>query len=162
MERAKTSGRSDDTEEVIRKRLSVFAEESRPVVDLYRQFGRVREVDGMRDVSQVWQDTRKAMLPQVSFVIGPKGSGKSALGAALAKRTNMSLLCFDEFVTHHGLQNEEEETVVLALIKHLSMEVMPRVLIEDFPQTAFQAKFFIRNCVQPKDVFMLNCSKDIS
>jgi len=36
MERAKTSGRLDDTEEVITKRLQVYAEESRPVVDLYR------------------------------------------------------------------------------------------------------------------------------
>jgi adenylate kinase len=36
MERAKTSGRADDTEDVIRRRLQVYAEESKPVVELYR------------------------------------------------------------------------------------------------------------------------------
>ena len=63
MERAKTSGRSDDTEDVIRNRLKVYSEESKPVVELYRQFNRVREIDAGCDVSEVWNATRKAMLP---------------------------------------------------------------------------------------------------
>jgi adenylate kinase len=58
MERAKTSGRADDTEDVIRRRLQVYAEESKPVIDLYRQFSRVREVDAGRDVTDVGNDTR--------------------------------------------------------------------------------------------------------
>jgi adenylate kinase family enzyme len=98
MERAKTSGRVDDTEEVIRRRLQVYAEESRPVVELYRQFGRVREVDGGKDVSDVWADTRKAMLPQVSFMIGPHASGKSTLGKALCERSNSVQLNFNQFL----------------------------------------------------------------
>lgn len=147
MERAKTSGRADDTEEVIRNRLQVYAEESKPVVELYRQFGRVREVDGGRDVSEVWADTRAAMLPQVSFIIGPQASGKSSLGAALCERTNMCHLNFNSFVQARGLADCSEEQVVSELISHLAGEVMPRVLIEDFPQTEFQAKYFMRNCV---------------
>ena len=49
MERAKTSGRSDDTEEIITKRLQTYNEQSKPVVDLYKSFGKVREVDGAGD-----------------------------------------------------------------------------------------------------------------
>jgi len=49
MERAKTSGRSDDTEEIITKRLQTYNEQSKPVVDLYKKFGKVREVDGAGD-----------------------------------------------------------------------------------------------------------------
>lgn len=37
----------------------------------------------------------------------------------------------------------------------------PRVLLEDFPQSEFQAKFFIKNCVAPSRVFALECSKDV-
>ena len=48
-----------------------------------------------------------------------------------------------------------------ALIHHLSMEISPRILIEDFPQTEFQAKYFMRNCCSPKNVFLLQCSKDV-
>jgi adenylate kinase family enzyme len=70
MERAKTSGRIDDTEEIITQRLRTYNEQSRPVVELYKKFGKVREVDGAGDVLEVWKMTRKAMLPQVSFIIG--------------------------------------------------------------------------------------------
>jgi hypothetical protein len=34
-------------------------------------------------------------------------------------------------------------------------------LIENFPQSELQAKFFIKNAVEPSKVFVLNCSKDI-
>lgn len=45
-----------------------------------------------------------------------------------------------------NLGNADEEQVVCALIKRLSLEICPRVMVEDFPQTEFQAKFFIKNC----------------
>jgi adenylate kinase family enzyme len=35
------------------------------------------------------------------------------------------------------------------------------VLLEDFPQSEFQAKFFTKNCVSPSRVFALECSKDL-
>ena len=34
-----------------------------PVVDLYRKFGKVREVNGEFDELTVYEATRKAMLP---------------------------------------------------------------------------------------------------
>jgi hypothetical protein len=55
---------------------------------MYKQFGKVREVDGAGDTVQVWNATRQAMLPQVSFLIGTIGSGKSTLGRMLCERTN--------------------------------------------------------------------------
>jgi adenylate kinase family enzyme len=70
LERAKTSGRADDTEEIIQKRLQTYNEQSIAVVDLYEKFGKVRSVDGSGDPLQVWKLTRQAMLPQVSFLIG--------------------------------------------------------------------------------------------
>ncbi len=49
LERAKTSGRADDTEEIIQKRLQTYNEQSIAVVDLYEKFGKVRSVDGSGD-----------------------------------------------------------------------------------------------------------------
>lgn len=162
LERAKGSNRSDDREDVIRNRLQVYSSESKPVVELYRKFGRVREVDGGRDLAEVWADTRKAMLPQVSFMIGPNASGKSCLSKRLCERTNMIQIRFCQWLKDEGLADEtDEELIVMQLIKRLSCEVAPRVLLVDFPQTEFQAKFFMRNCCEPKDVFMLQCSKDV-
>lgn len=36
------------------------------------------------------------------------------------------------------------------------------MILEDFPQNEFQAKFFLRNCTPPCNVFFLSCSIDVS
>ncbi|MBP3223329.1 MAG: adenylate kinase [Actinomycetaceae bacterium] len=53
LERAKIQGRSDDTEDVIRRRLDVYHETTRPIVDVYRERGLLRQVDGVGTVEEV-------------------------------------------------------------------------------------------------------------
>ncbi|WP_129656419.1 adenylate kinase [Rothia halotolerans] len=51
--RAAQEGRSDDTEDVIRHRLDVYASETAPIVDLYAERGLVTEVDGLGSIDEV-------------------------------------------------------------------------------------------------------------
>jgi adenylate kinase family enzyme len=95
------------------------------------------------------------------MILGPKASGKSKIAENLAERTNMTHINFDDFVKENEFSQEDDETVTMALIKKLSTELKPRVILENFPQNEFQAKFFIRNCKQPSNVFSLDCSKDV-
>jgi adenylate kinase len=53
--RAETEGRSDDTEDVIRRRQEVYAEQTEPLIDVYRKRGLLVEVDGMGEVDEVTQ-----------------------------------------------------------------------------------------------------------
>ncbi len=53
LQRAETDGRSDDTEDVIRRRQEVYAEQTAPLIELYRQRGLLVEVDGMGEVGDV-------------------------------------------------------------------------------------------------------------
>jgi adenylate kinase len=53
LNRAKEQGRADDTEEVIRRRLEVYGEQTAPLVDLYLQQGVLVKVDGMGGVDEV-------------------------------------------------------------------------------------------------------------
>jgi adenylate kinase len=53
LQRAVEQGRSDDTEEVIRTRLGVYAEQTAPIVDVYRARGLVVEVDGLGEIDEV-------------------------------------------------------------------------------------------------------------
>jgi len=53
LQRAHTDGRADDTEEVIRRRQEVYAEQTAPLIDTYRQRGILREVDGMGEVEEI-------------------------------------------------------------------------------------------------------------
>jgi adenylate kinase len=51
--RAETDGRSDDTEDVIRRRQEVYAEQTEPLIDVYRDRNLLIEVDGMGEVDDV-------------------------------------------------------------------------------------------------------------
>lgn len=51
--RAQTSGRSDDTEDVIRRRLEVYVEQTAPLTAVYRDRGLLVQVDGMGEISEV-------------------------------------------------------------------------------------------------------------
>jgi adenylate kinase len=53
--RAEVEGRADDTEDVIRRRQEVFAEETEPLIGIYRDRGILIEADGMGEVAEVTQ-----------------------------------------------------------------------------------------------------------
>lgn len=53
--RAVEQGRADDTEAVIRNRLAVYAQETEPIVSIYRERGALVEVDGVGSVEAVAQ-----------------------------------------------------------------------------------------------------------
>lgn len=51
--RAQVEGRADDTEEVIRHRQEVYAEQTAPLIELYRTRGVLVTVDGLGEVDDV-------------------------------------------------------------------------------------------------------------
>jgi adenylate kinase len=61
LERAKVEGRADDTEEVIRVRQEIYAEQTEPLIDVYRDRGILIEVDGMGEVDEVTSRVDEAL-----------------------------------------------------------------------------------------------------
>ena len=53
LNRAAEQGRSDDTEEVIRRRLEVYSEQTAPLTSLYESRGVLVNVDGLGAVNEV-------------------------------------------------------------------------------------------------------------
>lgn len=53
LERARLQGRADDTEEVIRRRMEVYAEQTAPLTALYGDRGLLVQVDGMGAIDDV-------------------------------------------------------------------------------------------------------------
>ena len=154
--------REDDNAETLRNRLKAFQECSSPVVDLYEKFGKVRRIDASEGINSVYEATKKAILPQIFFMIGSAKAGKSTLSNALAERTNMSVLDFPSFQRQNNLVGKSDEDQVTELIKHLVQQSAARVLIKEFPQNEGQSKYFVKNCVTPTNVFYIRCSKDDS
>ena len=53
LQRAEVEGRTDDTEEVIRRRQEVYGEQTEPLIEVYRRRGIVHEINGMGAVDDV-------------------------------------------------------------------------------------------------------------
>jgi len=53
LHRAQVEGRTDDTEEVVRRRQEVYGEQTEPLIGVYRRRGIVHEIDGMGAVEEV-------------------------------------------------------------------------------------------------------------
>ena len=66
LQRAEVEGRADDTEDVIRRRQEVYAEQTEPLIEVYRDRGILVEVDGMGEVDQVTKRIFEALdvVPQ--------------------------------------------------------------------------------------------------
>ena len=77
-------------------------------MELYKKFSKVHFIDANRGVNEVYADTKKAMMPKVFFNIGPKCSGKTTLGTALAERTNMTMLNFNDFLKDNNLNGKDD------------------------------------------------------
>ena len=78
LQRAQTDGRADDTEDVIRRRQEVYAEQTEPLIGVYRERGILVEVDGMGEVDDVTTAhlRRPRRRPaELTVGTGPWGSG---------------------------------------------------------------------------------------
>jgi adenylate kinase len=64
LERARTGGRTDDTEQVIRHRQEVYAEQTAPLLTLYSDRGLVVDVDGHGTVDEVSERIWDALAKQ--------------------------------------------------------------------------------------------------
>lgn len=54
LKRAETSNRSDDNADTIKKRVQNYFDQSLPVVDYYKKFGKVRRIDATLDIGEVY------------------------------------------------------------------------------------------------------------
>ncbi|MBJ7575933.1 adenylate kinase [Luteimonas sp. MC1828] len=61
--RAQAEGRSDDNPESVRKRLTVYDEQTAPVIEFYRQHGQLTVVDGVGGLDDVFNRILEAIAP---------------------------------------------------------------------------------------------------
>ena len=96
--RGETSGRTDDTEEVIRYRLVEYDNKTRPVLQFYKERGIYIPVNGQQNIEKVSKDIddivqeelHKSLFNIVLF--GYPGSGRGSQGRALAKKYGLEFV----------------------------------------------------------------------
>ena len=60
-ERARLEGRDDDKPETVQKRLAVYEESTKPLIDYYCNSGLYKAIDGLQDVDAVFADIVAAL-----------------------------------------------------------------------------------------------------
>ncbi|NOZ34868.1 MAG: adenylate kinase [Chlorobi bacterium] len=109
LNRAKTSGRSDDNKTVIRNRLKEYHDKTLPVLNFYKEKGNYIAVNGMQTIPKVTEDIDKVINDLLSkkllniVMFGHPGSGRGSLGKALAEKYKL------EFVATGEMLEEEIE-----------------------------------------------------
>jgi adenylate kinase len=63
--RAKAEGRADDTPDVVSNRLAVYEEQTAPVIDYYRNHGKLAHLDGVGSLDEVFNRILGAIDPFV-------------------------------------------------------------------------------------------------
>ena len=105
MKRAQTSGRADDNEVTIQKRVDTYFAQTLPVVDYYKQFGKVHHIDATGTIDQVYAQTKEAILPQCMLLMGPEAGGKTTIGRDLVKNKNIKWMDYAKFIEDNALED---------------------------------------------------------
>ena len=136
MKRAETSGRADDNLDVIKNRVQVYFDESVPVVNYYKQFGKVRHIDASGTIAEIYSQARESALPECFFMLGPKACGKTTVSRRVAERTNMQHVDFVKYLIDNGLYGQDNETITQQFIKYLNQIHAKRVVLENSHKTS--------------------------
>lgn len=159
LKRGANSGRADDMqEETIKNRLQEFRAQSLPVIDFYKKYGIVRDVNSEFEVNQVYDIVKKQLYPAVYCIIGKKYSGKSTIANVLTERMGMKVIDFKEFMNDPIIAKRKNDDlfVITSLASRLREEDSPRVILEDFPMKKEYFSLFVKNCKQFEKIFYLN------
>lgn len=121
------SGRQDETLDALRKRIELFHNITRPVLEYYKKQDKLVEIDGTKDIGEINKEIlqslgKKLMKDQIQewkkkdksiiAIVGLAGSGKTEATQILAKEKKLPTISFgkiiNELIEKEGLGHTEE------------------------------------------------------
>ncbi|UJR13441.1 hypothetical protein I4U23_000455 [Adineta vaga] len=167
VKRGETSGRDDDTEEIISKRLQTFHIETTPILGYYGKQGKLITIDANRNIEEVSEDLSEAfeglmaqqqvVLPdrsylkklknkKIIFVVGGPGSGKGTQCERIVQKYGYTHLSTGDLLRETVQSKSERGEQLNALMKEgklVPMEVVLDLLKEQMLEKADHSKGFL-------------------
>jgi adenylate kinase family enzyme len=152
LERGKTSGRSDDNAETIKKRFDTFTNQTQPILAQYETKGQVVKVNSERDVEEVHADVKRAILdkvvskPKVVFVLGGPGSGKGTQCAKMVTDFHFKHLSTGDLLRKEIEKGGKDAELIGGLLKEgklVPSEVLVKLVIKAFNKDNWKGRFLL-------------------
>ncbi|XP_059179688.1 adenylate kinase isoenzyme 5-like isoform X2 [Physella acuta] len=155
--RALTSGRVDDNEETIKKRLKTFHDVTQPVIDHYSKKGRVKMIEAEHSADEVFEMVDKAFAAEnikpsadcfgnVIFVIGGPGSGKGTQCDLIVKKYGYTHLSSGDLLraeVESGSERGQQLTEIMKQGKLVSLDTVLELLKEAMLKKVASSKGFL-------------------
>ncbi|BFZ20716.1 hypothetical protein BsWGS_23755 [Bradybaena similaris] len=155
--RAQSSGRVDDNEETIKKRLKTFHDVTQPVIDYYTKKGKVKMIaaEGSADevftmVDKVFTDEKipysKGCFGKVVFVVGGPGSGKGTQCDLIVQRYGFTHLSSGDLLraeVESGSERGKKLTEIMKRGELVSLDTVLELLKEAMLKTVTTSKGFL-------------------
>ncbi|CAD8173696.1 unnamed protein product [Paramecium octaurelia] len=124
LERAKTSGRADDNEETIKKRLATFHSETKPVLGIFKEQNKLKVINSEQLVDVVYSNVKKifktsglavtlngqrpAKGKYIIGLVGAPGTGKQVQSSRISKRFGFQHLSTKIIIRDEIKKNTQE------------------------------------------------------
>jgi adenylate kinase len=98
LERGKTSGRADDTIEVIKHRLEEYELKTAPLIDFYKERGKYITINGVGTIGEITQRLNDAIVNTLNkkyfniVVTGKPGAGRGTQSKKLSEKYNLAYI----------------------------------------------------------------------
>jgi len=161
LERAKTSGRADDTAEVIQFRLREYAQKTAPVAAFYREKGTFIPVEGVGSIESINERVEDAIAAELRktlfnvILLGYPGAGCGTQARHLGEKYGLLYVSTRELIRNEVQEGTETGKQVQAIFEQgglVSDDVVIRLIerhIESHPDAnGFIFKGFPRTMVQ--------------
>lgn len=162
LQRANEQNRSDDKEDVIRKRLEEYHQKTKPLLEFYQSTGKVVKIDGLGSEQEVFariNDHISAELKQkpVNIILfGYPGAGRGTQATKLAERFNLQVLSTGQLLQKSIEQNTPLSSKIKPFLEkgllvpdELVIRLIEKELLnKDRPQRGFIFKGYPRTFVQ--------------
>ena len=156
--KGKTSGRSDDVEETIRNRIQNFNKISMPVLDFYRKYGKIYNVDTTKTVEEVHASIIPSLNSHLIFFYGPPSTGKTTIAKILCEQLNYFYLNLEEFFTFHNLHDDISKSN--KLLEFFDNTSEKNFIIDSFFENKSQCSIFFKQFPLPRNIFYFDATKE--